>query len=161
VYLDFDGVMAFPKIYVNGSLAGQWDYGYNSFRVDATNLARFDQANVLAVYVDTRDHVSRWYPGAGIYRKVRLTLTSQVQVAHWGTYVTTPSVNTTSAEVMVRTQIENHVSTDRKVTLTTYLFAPDNDDVPISSKQVTFAVKSRSTKPIEQKFTVSNPQLWD
>ena len=28
VYFDFDGVMAFPKVYVNGQLAGQWDYGY-------------------------------------------------------------------------------------------------------------------------------------
>src|SRR3990170_1874668 len=31
VYLDFDGVMAFPKVYVNGQLAGKWDYGYSSF----------------------------------------------------------------------------------------------------------------------------------
>ena len=26
VYLDFDGVMAFPKVYINGQLAGDWDY---------------------------------------------------------------------------------------------------------------------------------------
>src|SRR5580658_10738031 len=36
VYFDFDGVMAFPKVYVNGQLAGEWNYGYMSFRVDAT-----------------------------------------------------------------------------------------------------------------------------
>ena len=30
VVLIFDGVMAFPKIYINGTLVGQWDYGYNS-----------------------------------------------------------------------------------------------------------------------------------
>jgi beta-galactosidase len=36
VYIDFDGVMAFPQVYVNGQLAGEWDYGYTSFRVDAT-----------------------------------------------------------------------------------------------------------------------------
>jgi beta-galactosidase len=27
IYLIFDGVMAFPKVYVNGKLAGEWDYG--------------------------------------------------------------------------------------------------------------------------------------
>ncbi len=27
VFLDFDGVMARPKVYVNGCLAGGWDYG--------------------------------------------------------------------------------------------------------------------------------------
>ena len=36
VYLDFDGVMAFPKVYVNGRRAGEWDYGYMSFSIDAT-----------------------------------------------------------------------------------------------------------------------------
>ena len=43
MYLDFDGVMAFPKVYVNGQLAGQWDYGYMSFRVDATPYVKFGQ----------------------------------------------------------------------------------------------------------------------
>lgn len=31
VLLIFDGVMAFPEIYINETLAGKWDYGYNSF----------------------------------------------------------------------------------------------------------------------------------
>src|SRR6266404_301854 len=37
IYLDFDGVMAMPTVYVNGQQAGGWDYGYMSFRVDATD----------------------------------------------------------------------------------------------------------------------------
>ena len=73
VYFDFDGVMAFPKVYVNGQLAGQWDYGYMSFRVDATPYVKYDGTNVIAVRVDTRNHGTRWYPGAGIYRKVMMT----------------------------------------------------------------------------------------
>lgn len=66
VYFDFDGVMAFPKVHVNGQLAGQWDYGYMSFRVDATPHIRFGQQNIIAVEVDTRRHGSRWYRGAGL-----------------------------------------------------------------------------------------------
>ena len=73
VYFDFDGVMAFPKVYVNGQLAGAWDYGYMSFRVDATPFVKFGQTNVVAVHADTRNHGTRWYPGAGIYRKVTMT----------------------------------------------------------------------------------------
>ena len=65
VYFDFDGVMAFPQVYVNGQLAGQWDYGYMSFRVDATPFVKFGQTNTIAVHVDTRNHGTRWYPGAG------------------------------------------------------------------------------------------------
>ena len=54
VYFDFDGVMAFPKVYVNGELAGEWDYGYNSFRIDATDYVNWGEENLLAVHVDTR-----------------------------------------------------------------------------------------------------------
>ncbi len=74
VYLDFDGVMAFPKVYVNGKLAGEWDYGYTSFRIDATPFVNLQGRNVVAVRVDTTNHGTRWYPGAGIYRKVTLEL---------------------------------------------------------------------------------------
>ena len=63
VYLDFDGVMAMPVIYINGQKAGEWDYGYMSFRVDATSLIQFGQTNLVAVHADTRQHNSRWYPG--------------------------------------------------------------------------------------------------
>ena len=59
VYFDFDGVMAFPKVYVNGQLAGEWDYGYMSFRVDATPYVKFGADNTIAVYADTRKHGTR------------------------------------------------------------------------------------------------------
>src|SRR4030042_5611885 len=55
VYFDFDGVMAFPTVYVNGQLAGGGDYGYMAFRVDATPYVKFDGTNVIAVQVDTRN----------------------------------------------------------------------------------------------------------
>ena len=38
-YLLFDGVMASPKVFVNGKQAGGWDYGYNSFFIDITSSA--------------------------------------------------------------------------------------------------------------------------
>jgi len=86
----FDGIMAFPKIYLNDSLVGQWDYGYNSFYIEITDLIRFDGKNTLAIHVDTRKHDSRWYPGAGIYRKVQMIVVNPIHVAIWGTCITTP-----------------------------------------------------------------------
>jgi beta-galactosidase len=77
-----------PTVYVNGQKAGGWDYGYMSFRVDATDFVKAGQTNVVAVHVDTRPHHSRWYPGAGIYRKVQLVVKEPVHVAQWGTFVT-------------------------------------------------------------------------
>ena len=71
VVFDFDGVMARPKVSVNGKLAGGWDYGYQSFRVDATPFV-VPGTNLLEVVADTRQHRSRWYPGGGLNRKVVL-----------------------------------------------------------------------------------------
>ena len=70
-YLEFDGVMARPSVFVNGVNVGGWDYGYMSFRVDATGAAKVGE-NVLRVTADTTEMKSRWYPGAGLYRSVRL-----------------------------------------------------------------------------------------
>ena len=47
-YLEFDGVMAFPQVWVNGSKAGGWDYGYMSFTLDTTKFLKGGE-NLLAV----------------------------------------------------------------------------------------------------------------
>lgn len=107
VYFLFDGIMARPKIYINGQLAGQWDYGYNSFYLDVSDRVDFKKENVIAVHVDTRKHGSRWYPGAGIYRKVQLIVTDPVHVAIWGSWVSTPDVRETWADVRVVTTVNN------------------------------------------------------
>ena len=55
VYLDFDGVMAFPKVYINGHLAGQWDYGYTSYRLRWNNVV-YEPGELVAVgYKDGKE----------------------------------------------------------------------------------------------------------
>ena len=71
-YLDFDGVMACPQVYVNGKKAGEWAYGYASFRVDITPFLKPGKPNLIAVQASNKPSSTRWYPGAGIYRHVWL-----------------------------------------------------------------------------------------
>jgi len=159
VYFDFDGVMAFPKVYVNGQLAGQWDYGYMSFRVDATDYVKFGQTNTIAVHADTRNHGTRWYPGAGIYRKVTMTICHPVHVAHWGTFVTTPEVSDAEAMVRVRSTVENHVDAESQVTVGIVLLDPDGK--PIGKAGKNDAVPARGSRDLEQLIVVTKPQRWD
>jgi beta-galactosidase len=159
VYFDFDGVMAFPKVYVNGQLAGEWDYGYMSFRVDATPYVKFGGANVVAVRADTRRHGTRWYPGAGIYRKVTMTVCWPVHVAHWGTYITTPEVGDASATVRVRSTIENHLDTQTDVNVEVVLLDPAGQAVATDKKSD--IVPAGGSKELDQSFAVANPQRWD
>ncbi len=159
VYFDFDGVMAFPKVYVNGQLAGEWDYGYMSFRVDATPYVKFGQANVIAVQADTQRWGTRWYPGAGIYRPVTMTICDPVHLAHWGTYVTTPQVSDESAQVRVRSTIDNHLSAAYDVTVEIVLLDPKGKSVAAGKK--TAVVPEGGSAEVEQLFTIKNPKRWD
>ncbi len=159
VYLDFDGIMAFPKVYINGQLAGEWDYGYMSFRVDATPYVKFGDTNVVAVRVDTSQHGTRWYPGAGIYRKVMMTICEPVHVAHWGTFVTTSYVSNATATVSVRSTIENHLDTETDFSVEVVLLDPDGQLVATGRKDDT--VPAGGSREMEQWLVVSKPQRWD
>jgi beta-galactosidase len=159
VYFDFDGVMASPKVYVNGQLAGDWNYGYMSFRVDATSYIHFGERNVIAVQVDTRKHQSRWYPGAGIYRKVTMTVSNPTHLAHWGEFVSTPAVSDGRATVRVQTWIENHQAADRNVSVEVVLLDPSGKQVASGTKNIAATVSG--TAAVDQQLLVANPQRWD
>ena len=95
-HLEFDGVMANPQVWVNGTFVGGWDYGYMGFRVDVTEPLRrcldgagSPKAEIL-VRADTREHASRWYPGAGMFRTARLVVQPSVRLVPGGVFVTTP-----------------------------------------------------------------------
>jgi beta-galactosidase len=159
VYFDFDGVMAFPKVYVNGQLAGQWDYGYMSFRVDATPYVKFDGTNVIAVQVDTRNHGTRWYPGAGIYRKVMMTICEPIHIAHWGTYITTPEVSDTSAVIQVRTTVDNYLNVESEVAVEVALFDPDGREVAKGINND--IIPAAGSRELDQSLEIINPKRWD
>ncbi|MBN1831258.1 MAG: DUF4982 domain-containing protein [Deltaproteobacteria bacterium] len=159
VYFDFDGVMAFPRVYINGRIAGEWDYGYNSFRVDATPYVEFGKSNLIAVVVDTRRHRSRWYPGAGIYRKVTMTVTEPVHIAHWGVFATTPSVSHDSVTVNIHVTIEDHL--DKDVTADVSIILMDPDGVRAAKGNVSTSISSGGTSDVDQALDISDPCLWD
>jgi beta-galactosidase len=159
VYLDFDGVMAMPTVYVNGQKAGGWDYGYMSFRVDATDFVKAGQPNVVAVHVDTRGHNSRWYPGAGIYRKVQLVVNEPVHIAQWGTFVTTPQVASDSATIRVENTLENHTASAVEPEVETTLLDPKGKEV--ARQRVGFTVPANGSHAGAVTITLRKPQLWD
>uniref|UniRef100_UPI00286D16FE glycoside hydrolase family 2 TIM barrel-domain containing protein n=1 Tax=Armatimonas sp. TaxID=1872638 RepID=UPI00286D16FE len=106
VYLDFDGAMSHPKVYVNGKLAGEWAYGYASFRVNLTQHLNNTGTNLIAVRLDNPPDSSRWYPGGGLYRHVWLVTGEPVHIAHNGVFVHTPEVSAERATVAIEVALE-------------------------------------------------------
>lgn len=159
-YLDFDGIMSRPKIYVNGELAGEWKYGYMSFRVDITPYLKYGKKNLVAVRVDNPPNSSRWYPGGGIYRHVWINETNPVHIANWGVYVRTPEITRTSATVNVDTTVENKGKSPATPLVHEEILDPANK-VVASTQTTGEAIAPGESGKIASSLTVANPQLWD
>jgi beta-galactosidase len=160
VYLVFDGIMACPEVFVNGQLAGKWDYGYNSFYLDVTKFLEVNGKNELAIHVDTRKHDSRWYPGAGIYRKVQMIVADPVHVGVWGTQVTTPSVKPNYAEVRIMTTVYNKSgANEEEVKVENIIINQKGSE--IARKDAVTKIVAGTNKEIENTIGLTNPQRWD
>lgn len=154
----FDGIMANPTVYLNSEEVGSWTYGYNSFSIDATEAAVFGGDNVLTVHADTRQHASRWYPGAGIYRKVTLRLVDPVHIPVWGVFVQTPAVEATQADVHAEIEIANRSGTTRPVGVDVDIIDPHGNTVA-SQHQELESKGERETAVFH--FMVPEPLRWD
>ena len=92
IRLEFDGVMSHGKVYVNGKFAGERPYGYSSFAFDIGDLTQAGK-NIVAVRVENPPTSSRWYPGAGIYREVRLLKLEEAHFKYNGIELKTVSLD--------------------------------------------------------------------
>ena len=59
----------------------------------------------------------RWYTGCGIYRHTWLKIKNPVHVSHWGTYVTTPEINSDKASISIKTSLTNDRNKKQEITL--------------------------------------------
>lgn len=165
VFIDFDGAMAYAKVWLNGNYVGTWPYGYSSFRMDLTPYLKFGGKNVLAVRLDTEKWESRWYPGAGIYRHVWLVKTNRVHVGHWGTYITTPQITDASALVKMDVTIDNQGAMPIEATIRTNIYELDIQNKPgikvasFSESIVKAEAGSRTTANTQA--TILKPKRWD
>ncbi len=114
----FDGVYMDSRVYVNGTLAGEWKYGYSTFEFDITDLLN-DGENLIAVRVDHRSPNSRWYSGAGIYRNVWFKEYNECHIVSDGIYI--------SSDI------------DGNVTVSAETERPEN--VPVSELSIRMAIR--------------------
>lgn len=155
VELYFDGAMAEPVVYVNGKRAGSWAYGYAPFKVDITQYIKKGD-NRVDVSLHNVDESSRWYPGAGLYRPVTLTVTDKIHLDPWKTVIKTQritKVGTTKAVMSFNVALAG-ASKDFKGSLELSLIdnttgeKKDMHDLRIDGKS------------FKGGFRVDNPKLW-
>ncbi len=88
VFLDFDGVMTYAEVTLNGNFVGSHKGGYTPFRCDVTAYVQANRPNVLAVQVDSREREDippfggsiDYLTFGGIYREVTLSVVDPIYI---------------------------------------------------------------------------------
>ncbi len=165
IFLDIDGAMSYAMVWLNGELIGGWPYGYNSFRLYLSPYLNYGGYNQLAIRIDNPNYSARWYPGGGIYRNVWLEKMSPVHVAHWGTFVRTPKVSTSSATIELDVDIENNSPFDQSVEVMSSIFQLDSGFKQTGKAIAKFSkslvrVNPHEKQKVAQSTIISNPLLW-
>lgn len=165
IYVDFDGVMAYAQVWLNGQYVGGWPYGYNSFRLDLTPYVRTGGENLLAVRTDTEKWESRWYPGAGIYRNVWLVKTGQVQVKHWSARMRTACLTESTARLDLSLEVENHLDKDVEAVVKGEVYELDSTDcfgrrvLRLPAQEV--RLSARSAQAVKLEDELDDCKRWD
>ena len=123
VFIEFEGVQKYCKVWVNGKYAGDHKGGYGSFDFDISGLINPVADNILAVAVNyLQKDEFRIHPlcegsfnvSCGIYRNVKLVMTDKLFIPmqgsamhEGGTFVTTPEVSENEAVVNIKTWVKN------------------------------------------------------
>lgn len=175
IFIEFDGVQKYSKVYLNGSYLGEHKGGFTSFYFDLTDHLSWDDENVLTVFVSNRrndEHqippmtAGNWNVYGGIYRDVRICIKNEVYIPfqgsyrhEGGTFVTTPEVSHQRAVVNVSTWVKNERERAASVELRTTLVSPEGKEIAV--KTVKRTINADELTEFVQIFNaVRNPELW-
>lgn len=164
--LRFEGVYMDSSVYVNGKLAGEWKYGYSTFQFDITDFLN-DGENLIAVRVDYRAPNSRWYSGAGIYRRVWLKEYPETHLISDGIYIS----GDISGKLFVSAEAERPDSASVEgLRVRCMVFDGDNkiaelenDCTAADRSAIAQAVRKENRKYSVNnfEFKIAEPVLWD
>lgn len=170
--LIFDGAMAEPRVYIDGTEVGYWAYGYNTFNLDITRFLPRDRSaegrllpgkHTLSVHLKNVEESSRWYPGAGLYRPVRLLLGQSVGIKTFGLFARATMVDginqngteAAQARLTVNTELRNSNPRDQKQ----YQVVQTLKD-PEGNVVATAEGKGSGEQDVCQVLSVKNAKLW-
>jgi hypothetical protein len=176
VFVEFDGVQKYARVFLNGHELGENKGGYFAFSRDLTPHLRLAAENVLVVLVSNRRDdpfggippmtAGNFNVYGGIYRGVRLVVKDRLHLPfqgspehEGGTFVTTPEVNAERGVVRVQTWLRNAYATPRAARVVTRLLDPAGALLQTLTRDVTIA--PGATERLDQtSASVAHPQLW-
>jgi beta-galactosidase len=175
VFIEFEGVQKYCKVWINGKYLGDHKGGYGSFDFDLTQYLIPDGDNVIAVAVNNSQNDKFKIPPmaagnfnvyGGIYRDVTIVLKNKLYIPmqgsashEGGTYVTTPRLSAKEGVVRVQTWVKNDNPEKKICSLQTSIFDANNRIVQVLKTNAEINPGQefkfdQSSKPVQ------NPHLW-
>jgi hypothetical protein len=175
VFIEFEGVQKYCKVWLNGKYLGDHKGGYGSFDFDITGFISPGKENILTIAVNNRKNDQYNIPPmdipgfnvyGGIYRDINIVIKDKLHIPmqgsashEGGTFITTPSVSDKHAVVRIQTWVKNDYEQPKTCMLNTYIIDAANKVVQV--------IKSKSTINPGQLYrfdqtskTIKNPHLW-
>ncbi|MCU0472702.1 MAG: DUF4982 domain-containing protein [Bacteroidales bacterium] len=175
VFLEFEGVQKYCKVWINGKYLGDHKGGYGSFDFDLTDYITPGKDNVIAVAVNNRQKDPYQIPPmaagnfnvyGGIYRDVKIVLKDKLYIPmqgsashEGGTFVTTPGVSEKEGIVRVQTWVKNDYPQPKICVLNTYIMDATGKVIQVLKSKVTINPNQlykfdQTSKPVVK------PHLW-
>lgn len=155
----FEGVSGCAEVWINGCRMAQNSCGYTSFEVDFTDVALFEEENLVVIHQDLSPCEGWWYQGGGIYRHVILRKTAMQSIDLWGVFAHNVRQEESRWYSTIFTELRCDSFEDADVTLVTTLL--DGQKQPVCTHTQTLSLEGKSVTRAECGFTVDAPALWD
>ncbi|MBB4034246.1 beta-galactosidase [Dysgonomonas hofstadii] len=171
IFLRFEGVGSVASVYVNNQYAGKHLGAYSAFAIEISSLLKYGEENEIIVLADNTPRpdvipVNNVLFGVygGIYRDINLIVTEKVNIAvddyaSAGIFISQKEVNSKSANVTIKTKIDNKTFRKQHINLVTTIFEMDGKTVKAKMESlVTLPTQGRQF--LEQDFLIKKPHLW-
>lgn len=175
VFLEFEGVQKYCKVWINGKFLGDHKGGYGSFDFDITQYIKQGADNVIAVAVNNRQDDSFKIPPmasgnfnvyGGIYRDVTIVLKNKLYIPmqgsalhEGGTFITTPGLKEKEGVVRIQTWVKNDNTVKKSCTLQTTIYDASNKAIEVI-KTTSDINPGQLFKFDQLSKPVKNPHLW-
>lgn len=157
--LSFDGCFGMTKVVVNGHVALRHHYGYTPFEVELDRYLHVGSNRITVTASNTNEPNSRWYSGAGLYRKVTLLTGNQLHILPEGIYTYTKSIEGEAVQV-VETTVENDTDSEKAVVLKIEI-AEKKTGAVVAAAEDSMSVDADDCRLSHVEITIPNPLLWD
>ena len=182
VFLEWEGAMHVAEVFINGKFVEKHIGGYLPIVIDATPFLEYGKDNVIAIRLDNRDNpltgpkplkILDFNMYGGLYRKHNVIIKDKLYISHpnlakkvagGGLFITTPTVNKSSATVNVQAHVINEFAENQNSKIKhTILFQGKEVtqvETKLKPKRKNKRVKVYRDLEVTSKLTVDNPNLW-